>query len=93
MCFLSGVTTERGSLDEQVAEILPRIRDSLKHAGIPWAQVVRVAAFLHRSQRLDHLERLLRHHELPSSMQLVFGIADGYSTPGKLVEIEVTALA
>ena len=88
--FLSGVTSETGNLDEQVAEILPRISGSLGDAQTAWGRAVRVSSFLHRSQSLDRLKGLLAPL-VPSSVPRQYGFADGYSTPGKLVEIEVTA--
>ena len=88
-CFLSGVTSPSGELEEQVAAIIPTIGATLAHAGLSWDRVVRVAAFLHRSQSIHELRRLLEPHI--ASASLVIGIVEGYSSAGKLVEVEVTA--
>lgn len=87
---LSGVTSVLPSLEEQVAEIMPRIQGSLADAGLTWGDVARVSCLLHRSQGLEHFKALLAQQvDLPPSV-LQYGFADGYSTPGKLIEIEVT---
>ncbi|MSQ27115.1 MAG: hypothetical protein EXR51_03120 [Dehalococcoidia bacterium] len=88
---LSGVTAVLPSLGEQVSEILGLIEGSLKHAGLSWDQVIEVGVCLHRSQSLKRLESLLRPRLPFDTARIGFSFADGYSTPGKLVEIEVTA--
>ena len=92
MVFLSGVTCEHGSLDEQLQDILPRIGQSLADAGSSWRNAMRVSYFLHRDQKLEELKRLLAQQlggDLPATAEYAF--VDGYSSPGKLIEIEVTA--
>lgn len=88
---LSGVTSIRSGLPGQVSEILGLIDGSLKHAGVSWGQVTEVGACLHRSQPLEALESLLRPRLPFDTARIGFSFADGYSTPGKLVEIEMTA--
>jgi enamine deaminase RidA (YjgF/YER057c/UK114 family) len=101
LVFLSGVTWDTGTLDEQLATILPRIGGSLQDAGASWAHVVKLSCFLHRSQTVQALRagllkilgaeletRLSR--ETPAAVEYSF--VDGYSTPGKLIEIETTAV-
>src|SRR5206468_10921561 len=91
LVFLSGVTVVLPTLADQIADILPRIQESLTLAGTSWEQVVRVGCFLHRSQSLDELKNLLAR-SIDVSLPLVeYGFVDGYSTEGKLIEIEVTA--
>src|SRR5262245_60499466 len=101
LVFLSGVTWDTGTLDEQLDIILPRIDESLLHAGASWANVVKLSCFLHRSQTVQALRRgLLRvlgteRGKLLSgktSVAVEYGFVDGYSTPGKLIEIETTAV-
>ena len=87
---LSGVTSEIPTLDAQVAEILPRIAGSLADAGVGWDQAVMVSSYLHASQSLDELKALLGK-VIPATTPKQYGFSEGYSTPGKLVEIEVTA--
>ena len=91
--FLSGVTWEHGQLADQLESILPRIGQSLADAGASWRKVARMACFLERDQPLDDLKRLLSASlgsDLPAEAEYCF--VDGYSTPGKLIEIEVTAV-
>ena len=99
--FLSGVTWETGNLDEQLDAILPRITASLQDAGASWASVVKLSCFLHRSQTVQALRtgilRVLGAErgqlfggETPAEVEYSF--VDGYSSPGKLIEIETTAV-
>ena len=101
LVFLSGVTWDTGTLDAQLAAILPRIGGSLQDAGASWANVVKLSCFLHRSQTVQELrtgilkvlgaERgKLLGGEAPVAIEYSF--VDGYSTPGKLIEIETTAM-
>lgn len=101
LVFLSGVTWDTGTLDVQLAAILPRIGGSLQDAGASWATVVKLSCFLHRSQTVHDLRRgilkvlgaergKLLGGEAPVAVEYSF--VDGYSTPGKLIEIETTAV-
>jgi len=89
---LSGVTAVLPTLADQVADILPRIEASLAHAGAGWEQVVLISCFLHRGQRLDQLRDLIAAAIPARPPRAEYGFVDGYSTEGKFVEIEVTAL-
>ena len=89
---LSGVTFDQGSLEDQLENILPRIGGSLADAGTSWRKAVRMSCFLHRSQRVEDLQGLLEKklgRDVPGAAE--YALVDGYSTPGKLIEIEVTA--
>src|SRR4030095_2946461 len=55
---LSGVTTVLPTLEEQLDNIVPRIRGSLADAGSSWDKVARVSFYLHRSQTLENLKAL-----------------------------------
>ena len=101
LVFLSGVTWDTGTLDEQLDAILPRIEGSLQDAGASWANVVKLSCFLHRSQTVQALQTgllkvlgpergKLLGGETPAEVEYSF--VDGYSTPGKLIEIETTAV-
>ena len=93
LVFLSGVTWDTGTLDEQLDAILPRIHGSLQDAGASWAHVVKLSCFLHRSQTVQALRAELGTRlsgETPAAVEYSF--VDGYSTPGKLIEIETTAV-
>lgn len=91
VAFLSGVTSVRATLADQVPEILEAIGGSLRDAGTSWQRVERVSCFLHRSQALGGLRELLRTVVPAGVPRQEFSFVDGYSAPGKLVEIEVTA--
>jgi enamine deaminase RidA (YjgF/YER057c/UK114 family) len=101
LVFLSGVTWDTGTLDEQLDAILPRIDGSLQDAGTSWAHVVKLSFFLHRSQAAQALRTGLQRvlgaergrllgGEAP--VEVTYSFVDGYSTPGKLIEIETTAV-
>jgi len=89
--FLSGVTAVLPTLENQLADILPRIEGSLKNAGSSWDKAVKVSFFLHRSQKLENLQGLFKKTVREEIPQMEYAFVDGYSSPGKLIEIEVTA--
>lgn len=88
---LSGVTTVLATLDEQLDNILPRIEDSLRNAGSSWDRVVKISFFLHRSQKLETLKELFSARVAAKIPALEYSFVDGYSSAGKLCEVEVTA--
>jgi enamine deaminase RidA (YjgF/YER057c/UK114 family) len=88
---LSGVTAVLASLDEQLDNILPRIEDSLKNAGSSWDRVAKVSFFLHRSQKLEILKQLFSTRVPAKIPSMEYSFVDGYSSEGKLCEVEVTA--
>ena len=87
----SGVTTVLATLDEQLDNILPRIEDSLKNAGSSWDRVAKVSFFLHRSQRVETLKELFSNRVTAEIPAMEYSFVDGYSSEGKLCEVEVTA--
>lgn len=88
---LSGVTTVLATLDEQLDIILPRISGSLTDAGSSWEKVARVSFYLHRSQTLENLKALFARRVPAKVPQTEYCFVDGYSSEGKLCEVEVTA--
>jgi len=88
---LSGVTAVLPTLEEQISDILPRIEGSLKDAGCSWRQVAQTSFLLHRSQNFGTLEAIFKKHVNANIPQMEYFHVDGYSSPGKLIEIEVTA--
>ena len=88
---LSGVTAVLATLDEQLDNILPRIEDSLKNAGSSWDHVAKVSFFLHRSQKLENLKELFSSRVKAKIPAMEYSFVDGYSSEGKLCEVEVTA--
>jgi enamine deaminase RidA (YjgF/YER057c/UK114 family) len=91
MVFLSGVTVVLPELATQLRDILPRITGSLADAGASWNQVVKVSSFLHRSQRLETYKELFAKDVKAEIPLTEYAFVDGYSSEGKLVEVEVTA--
>ena len=91
--FLSGVTAILPNLEDQMANILPRISASLSDAGSSWKKVAKVSFYLHRSESLNKLRAIFREAVRVDIPVMEYAFVDGYSNPGKLVEIEVTATA
>ena len=89
--ILSGVTTVLPTLGEQLDNILPRIGGSLKDAGSAWSKVAKISFYLHRSQKIETLRELFRKQVTAEIPQIEYEFVDGYSSEGKLCEIEVTA--
>ncbi|MBV8084900.1 MAG: hypothetical protein JO247_08790 [Chloroflexi bacterium] len=90
--YLSGVTWEHEDLPAQLDNIVPRISQSLQDAGTSWTNVTHMSCFLHRDQTIASLRQLLRQKlgtDLPTNLEVA--PVDGYSSLGKLIEIEVTA--
>jgi enamine deaminase RidA (YjgF/YER057c/UK114 family) len=89
--FLSGVTAVLPTLEDQMADILPRIEGSLKDAGSSWDRAVKSSFLLHRSQTFEQLKDLFKNQVKANIPQMDYFHVDGYSSEGKLIEIEVTA--
>ena len=88
---LSGVTAVLPTLEEQMANILPRIEGSLKNAGSSWNQADQASFLLHRSQDFGVLKAFFDKQVKASIPQMEYFHVDGYSSAGKLIEIEITA--
>jgi enamine deaminase RidA (YjgF/YER057c/UK114 family) len=91
MVVLSGVTAVLPTLEDQLNNIIPRITASLTDGGSSWDKVARVSFYLHRSQTLDTLKALFAGHVTAKIPQMEYVFVDGYSSPGKFCEVEVTA--
>ena len=89
--FLSGVTAILPTLEEQLANILPRISASLADVGTSWGKVAKLSFYLHRTQKLETLRRIFHNTVKTEIPQMEFAFVDGYSNPGKLIEIETPA--
>jgi enamine deaminase RidA (YjgF/YER057c/UK114 family) len=87
---LSGVTAVLPTLSEQLDNILNRIGASLRDAGSSWDRVAKVSFFLHRSQNVLTLRELFQRHVTAKIGEMEYCHVDGYSSEGKLCEIEVT---
>lgn len=92
MAYLSGVTSTEFGLDNQVADIVPRLSESLAMAGTSWDKVVRLSFFMHRSQEIDVLRQAFDDCAKAPNAQCEITFVDGFSAVEKLLEIETTAL-
>ena len=83
---------EGGSFEHQAEDILGRITVCLGEAGCHWSEVCDATfVYEHGVQRHDILTALRKEtEELPQRMTLL--PAEGYSRPGKLLEIETMAI-
>jgi enamine deaminase RidA (YjgF/YER057c/UK114 family) len=88
---LSGVTTVLPSLEDQLDNILPRIGSSLRDAGSSWDRAAKISFYLHRSQTIERLNELFQKRVTVDIPQTEYEFVDGYSSEGKLCEVEVTA--
>ena len=92
MVFLPGMTCEtQPGLQAQCADILPRARTLLAETGCDWKNVVRVSFFLQREQEPDALLAEVAALAPVPLEHAEIELVDGFSRPGKLVEIEITA--
>ena len=62
-----------------------------KMAGASWAKVARMGCHLHRTQTAQALREGLTKRLGSSLPDYELAFVDGYSSPGKLIEIETTA--
>jgi enamine deaminase RidA (YjgF/YER057c/UK114 family) len=92
MVFLAGMTCETlPTLREQYTDVLTRAGALLSETGCTWTNVVHVAFFLHRSEDPTALlDGIAATGTVPLGNCEVEQV-DGYSRPGKLIEIEITA--
>ncbi|MCC6888323.1 MAG: hypothetical protein IT536_07310 [Hyphomicrobiales bacterium] len=92
MVFLAGMTCETlPTLREQYADVLTRAQALLAETGCTWRNVVHTAFYLHRSESPQALlDGVAATGTVPLDHCEVEQV-DGYSRPGKLIEIEITA--
>jgi enamine deaminase RidA (YjgF/YER057c/UK114 family) len=92
--FLSGYTSDAETLEDQVHQVINSVASGLIVAGTMWDKLVKISLFLHRSQKLETLKKLLeRGPALPANCRIEFGFVDGYAGDKSLLEVEATALA
>jgi enamine deaminase RidA (YjgF/YER057c/UK114 family) len=92
MVFLPGMTCERyPTLQAQCADILPRAGAMLRETGCDWRNVVRVSFFLHQDEDADALLAGVAALAPVPLENAEIEFVEGFSRPGKLVEIEITA--
>ena len=90
--FVSGFTSSESRLEDQVPQVLADIASTLKASDTSWKKLVRLSAFLCRSQRLETLQALLKKANTGDGPQLEFGFVDGFAGETSLLEIEATAV-
>jgi enamine deaminase RidA (YjgF/YER057c/UK114 family) len=92
MVFLAGMTCETlPTLREQYTDILARAGALLTETGCGWNNVVRVSFFLHKSEDPQALlDGIATTATVPLDNAEIEQV-EGYSRPGKLIEIEITA--
>jgi enamine deaminase RidA (YjgF/YER057c/UK114 family) len=92
MVFLAGMTCEKHpDLPAQCADILPRAEALLKETGCDWRSVVQVSFFLDHNQEPDDLFDTVAALAPVPLEHAEIELVEGFSRPGKLVEIEITA--
>ncbi len=93
LVFLSGLTSPDPELHVQIQQIRVRLADTLALAATTLGRAVRPTAatlFVHRSVGLDELADFVEMVGIVG-VQLDVGRCDGFSKPGKLLELEVDA--
>jgi hypothetical protein len=89
--FLSGVTGDASKpLVGQVDDILGSVTASLADAHTSWANTRSITCFLHPDESRRTLGGLLSGLVPETLVEVQF--AEGFAAPGKLIEIEVTAI-
>jgi enamine deaminase RidA (YjgF/YER057c/UK114 family) len=91
LVYLSGVTSEKATLANQAKEILSRINESLTDSGSSWEQAIKISFYLQRDESQDEMANVFAATVAAPNAELEYAFVDGYSAPGKRVEIEVTA--
>jgi enamine deaminase RidA (YjgF/YER057c/UK114 family) len=92
LMILSGQTCTDPTLEAQVqGDILPRIAGYLGEVGSAWNDVAEANCFLHESQSPARMRELYLSIARVLPPRFACHRVAGYSAPGKLVEIEITA--
>ena len=92
LMILSGQTCTDPTLEAQVqGDIMPRITGYLGEVGSDWGRVAEANCFLHESQSPARMREL--YLSIAGTLPPHFAChrVSGYSAPGKLVEMEITA--
>jgi enamine deaminase RidA (YjgF/YER057c/UK114 family) len=93
LVFLSGLTSADPELHIQIQRIRDRLAETLSIAGERLGRPVRATSatvFVHRSVGLDELADLSQMVGIVG-IPLAVGRCDGFSKPGKLLELEIDA--
>jgi hypothetical protein len=88
---LSGMTSVLPTLDEQIVEICTSIQSALLDARTDWEYVAQLSCLLQRGESIEQTTKLIRRRTGLPLDRLDFTFVDGFSTEGKLIELETTA--
>lgn len=95
LVFNTGLTSTLLTYEEQLANIGPRIAATLDHAARTLGRPVRpvaITAHVDRTQEPGAGAWLAERLGLPG-VPVTIGRCDGFTTPGKLIEVEIDAVA
>lgn len=92
LIVFAGVTSVAPTLEEQVDEIATSLTRDLTHLGSEPAAIAHLGCYLQRAVNPAVLAAALSQR-LPDLSVFSIELVNGFSAPGKLVEIEVTALS
>ena len=67
------------------------LESTIAVAGASSDKAVKVSFYLHRSQNLETLKKLFEETVKAKIPQMEYLFVEGYSSEGKLIEVEVTA--
>src|SRR5215510_124524 len=92
MVFLAGMTCEEHpTLKQQYEDILPRAAKLLAEADCDWRNVVGISFYLHKDHDPDALLTGVAKTAPVALDNAEIEFVEGFSRPGKLIEIEITA--
>ena len=91
--FVSGYTSDRETLENQLPRILEAVASGLMVAASDWSHLAKLSFFLHRSQKVETLRELLEKGlPKPDMAKVEFGVVDGYAGEKCLLEVEATGV-
>lgn len=94
LIVFSGQTAVLPDLEIQaITDILPRLTAYLEEEGCGWGEVAEVNCYLHKDESPEHMRELFLRIAPALPPMFACHPVEGYSAPGKRVEVEVTALA
>jgi enamine deaminase RidA (YjgF/YER057c/UK114 family) len=89
--FFSGFTSEAGTLEEQVAEVLKTYDQALAQASTDWSKVMKLSVLLQRGHDIAAVERALALANPENVPPIEYSFVDGFAGEKYLIEIEATA--
>jgi enamine deaminase RidA (YjgF/YER057c/UK114 family) len=91
LVILSGNTDVSDTFEAQLDVIRGKVDSSLKAAGSSLDKAVAISAFMSRKVEYAKGSKQVKDKFSPAKCPIVFTTVEGYSSPEKLIEIEVTA--